>query len=1058
MDSLNFHWQQENILSPQSISADCPLNPLPTQQSSAMGTDQIAIDPIQVTSGAVVSPILPMSPANGQWGTIASDVFTNVNNSIQQFFSNSDYLTGLQTAFGTSINIEAATEIADRYRMGGSIELPEFKILSSEVLGNIQGGFDTANNQIYLAQNLIDTQNIESIAEVAIEEIGHYLDTKLNTQDAAGDEGQIFANLVKGMALTPSQLAEMRSQDDRQTITLNGQSIAIEAAEGDNGVYTVDRNGKLFIDYLTDAGSYTAQVAAFSLKGMESLQPGSVEFIQEAARRALTSSTEGYIVINDATDAGNFNLEADTNQGQYQGRKGFNFEAGDKIALMMVPNGTIAELFNNPNLSADKRPLFSIDAANPGSFKQLARVAESMMSWEDLRRDVRSDADFNDVVFQMKGTLGTGAADLKNSLGKDIKWQDSQVCRQMEDYVAQHLGAETIAPKLTVALVNDTGSSNNDWITKDPTIRIRLQEENDLLGITAKFAGQERAMDISNAFRLDGSLTLDRALLEQVYGQTLVDGSYEIQLAATDDSGNTGTTTFKFILDTTAPTTAPTITLDLASDSGTVGDNRTNLTRVVLNGKAEANATLSITQDPVSNNGSAIARTIMADANGNFQLTGVDLAFGINHFTVTATDLAGNTSTTSTHQDIRRIAADDAVVTWNQELLKAISTAKMAPPLATRAMAMVQTAVFDAVNNISKKYQNYAFTETAPTGASAAAAAVEAAYTVLTHLFASQTATFDAARTKSLAAITDGQSETDGIAFGKLIADKTIASRANDGATAVVNYVPGTNPGDWQATATTTNPDGSKTPTAPVLPQWGNVKTFGIPQENVAATRPTAPPALTSEQYAAEFNQVKDLGDINSTTRTADQTEIAKFWVDGAGTFTPPGHWNEIAQIVAQDRGNSLEENARLFAMLDVAVADAAICCWDTKYAYNFWRPITAIRNADQDGNDGTAVDTSWTPLLTTPNFPAYTSGHSTFSSAGAAVLTNLYGDNYRFTTTSPGLPGVLRSFTSFSQARDEAGMSRIYGGIHFMSDNLQGIEAGTGIGSYVSTKLMGLA
>jgi hypothetical protein len=392
--------------------------------------------------------------------------------------------------------------------------------------------------------------------------------------------------------------------------------------------------------------------------------------------------------------------------------------------------------------------------------------------------------------------------------------------------------------------------------------------------------------------------------------------------------------------------------------------------------------------------------------------------------------------------------------------LNTIATTRTAPPVAARAMAMVETAVFDAVNNIVHKYQNYSITATAPIQANAAAtaieaeaAAVEAAYTVLSSLFASQKTTLDAAHTSSLAAIANEQAKADGIAFGKYIADKVILSRVDDGSATTVIYTAGTSPGDWQPTAVVANSDGTS-PAPAVLPQWGNVKTFGIPQADVVNNRPAPPPALTSEQYAIEFNQVKELGAANSTTRTAEQTEIAKFWVDGAGTFTPPGHWNQIAQDVARDNFNSLVDNARLFAALDVSQADAAICCWDAKYTYNRWRPITAIRNADTDCNFNTTIDTSWTSLLTTPNFPAYTSGHSTFSGAAAAVLTSFYGDNYKFSTTGPGLPGVTRSFTSFNQAAEEAGMSRVYGGIHFMSDNTAGLASGKKVGEYITANL----
>lgn len=613
---------------------------------------------------------------------------------------------------------------------------------------------------------------------------------------------------------------------------------------------------------------------------------------------------------------------------------------------------------------------------------------------------------------------------------------------------------DTLAPKLTVGLANDTGISNSDKLTRNPSIQGTVKDDSRIDRLQAQLDGG-RTYNISSELGRNGKFTLSKADIQRINGgKQLADGQHTIKITATDAFGNASTNNLSFTLDTTAPIKA-TLGIAAASDSGTIGDNRTNNDVVTLTGKSEANSQVKILQ---TGSGTSLG-TVTTDANGNYQLIGVHLANGINSFTIQASDLAGNT--TSSTQDIRLIAKDDAVLTWNQILLGAIATAKTPPPVASRAMAMVQTAVFDAVNNIIHKYQNYAITEAAPLAANctekaieAEAAAVEAAYTVLSSLFASQKATFDAARTTSLATIADGQAKIDGLTFGKTIADKVIASRANDGSTIKVPYTSGTNPGDWQSTAVVTNLDGTTSPAPAVLPQWGNVKTFGIPQADILANRPAPPPALTSAQYATEFNQVKDLGAINSTTRTAEQTEIAKFWADGAGTFTPPGHWNQIAQDVARDQFNSLVDNARLFAALDVAQADAAICCWDTKYAYSLWRPITAIRNADRDGNDATTVDPSWTSLLTTPNFPSYTSGHSTFSGAAATVLTSFYGDNYAFSTTSPGLAGVSRSFTSFTQAAEEAGMSRIYGGIHFMSDNLTGLAAGKMLATYITKNL----
>src|SRR5205085_8329625 len=189
--------------------------------------------------------------------------------------------------------------------------------------------------------------------------------------------------------------------------------------------------------------------------------------------------------------------------------------------------------------------------------------------------------------------------------------------------------------------------------------------------------------------------------------------------------------------------------------------------------------------------------------------------------------------------------------------------------------------------------------------------------------------------------------------------------------------------------------------------------------------RPPGPPSLDSERYAVDYEEVKELGAAVGSTRTVEQTEIALFWADGAGTETPPGHWNSIAQIIATAQGNTLEENARLFALLNIAMADAAICAWDAKYTFHFWRPVTAINYAEPELN--------WASFIVTPPFPDYVSGHSTFSGAAATVLASFYGsDNIAFTTGSDFLPGVYRSFNSFSAAASEAAASRIYGGIHF--------------------------
>lgn len=384
----------------------------------------------------------------------------------------------------------------------------------------------------------------------------------------------------------------------------------------------------------------------------------------------------------------------------------------------------------------------------------------------------------------------------------------------------------------------------------------------------------------------------------------------------------------------------------------------------------------------------------------------------------------------------------DVVLDWNATLLNAVATDKTAPPLAARNMAMVHTGIYAAVSVIDQLSSNY-IDAVATEGVSRKAAVAAAAHRLLNNLYPNQTETFDVQLGLSLAEVPDGQAENYGVALGQFAADLTLAWRSNDGASNAVSYTPGTEPGEWQPTPPGFLPA--------LLPQWSDVTPFALISSS--QFRPDGPPALDSAEYAGDFNQVKELGSLNSTTRTAEQTEIALFWADGLGTFTPPGHWNQIAESVSLAQGNTLSENARLFALLNIAEADAGIVAWDAKYEYNFWRPITAIEQADTDGNPDTLTDPTWTPLLVTPPFPEYISGHSTFSGAADAVLTSFFGD-ISFTTSSAGLPSVTRSFDSFTQAAEEAGISRIYGGIHFQSANEDGLAAGRALGNYV-TKIL---
>jgi membrane-associated phospholipid phosphatase len=398
----------------------------------------------------------------------------------------------------------------------------------------------------------------------------------------------------------------------------------------------------------------------------------------------------------------------------------------------------------------------------------------------------------------------------------------------------------------------------------------------------------------------------------------------------------------------------------------------------------------------------------------------------------------------------RCLLSGNVVLEWNQLALDAIRQTNTIPPLASRALAITQAAVYDAVTAIDRSYEPYFAHVHASRGASLEAAAAEAAHDTLAALFPSQAATFDAALAADLVGIPPGRARQ-GISVGQAVAQQILDWRRTDGFDRVVLYTPGTDPGDWQPTPPAFLPA--------LAPQWPDVTPFAM--TDGSQFRPPPPPALGSAEYAAAFNEVKVVGAADAETsdrdgngqpdRTADQTQIALFWRDPTSAAYAFGHWNEIAQQVSTERGLDLVADARLFALLNFATADAIISCWDTKYTYSFWRPVTAIQfSRDSALNPATASDPTWTPLITTPNFPSYTSAHSTVSGAAAAVLTDLFGPDYHFTTGSRGLPGVTRSFASFDAAAAEAGQSRIYGGIHYQFDNQGGLASGHALGQFV--------
>jgi hypothetical protein len=398
--------------------------------------------------------------------------------------------------------------------------------------------------------------------------------------------------------------------------------------------------------------------------------------------------------------------------------------------------------------------------------------------------------------------------------------------------------------------------------------------------------------------------------------------------------------------------------------------------------------------------------------------------------------------------ETRTMMAGDVVLQWN-EIANAEVRGLMAPARQNRMLAMVHCAVFDAVNSVQGGYRPYLVKVGTPRWTSAEAAAAVAAHDVLVALLPTRQANLDAALVTSLAAIPDGRAETAGVTLGRTVAAAMLANRQDDGDTDVVVYTPGTGPDDWQPTPPAFAPA--------LLPQYATLTPFAIGSPDQYRAAP--PPSLTSEAFERAFLEVKAIGAVNSTTRTAEQTEIARYWAGPSGTVQPPGQWNRIARTVATAQGNSLGENARLFALLNVGMADSVIACWDIKYTYNYVRPVTAIRNAANDGNPDTDADPGWTPLLTTPPHPSYSSGHSSVSAAAATVLGNFFcDDSIAFADTnelSAGGATITRSFDGFQEAAEEAAASRLYGGIHWSFDNEVGLETGRNVGRFVSNRLL---
>ena len=392
-------------------------------------------------------------------------------------------------------------------------------------------------------------------------------------------------------------------------------------------------------------------------------------------------------------------------------------------------------------------------------------------------------------------------------------------------------------------------------------------------------------------------------------------------------------------------------------------------------------------------------------------------------------------------------ARADEISDWNKNLFEAarLAVPPTSPLVITRNGALVQSAVFDAVNGIERRYTPVHVDSAAPDGASKRAAAVQAAYAMLIRLYAPQTAALSAKRADSLAAIDDSQASIDlGIAWGQTVADAIWAWRLTDGITpAPPPFLGGLNVGQWR-------------PTPPGFLSGAGVQfSYMTPWviESPSQFRPAGPPALTSDRYTADFNETKTMGSLNSTSRTDDQTLFSRFWaVSTASTY-----WNQIANSLADKERFSFSKRARLLASLNLAIADAAIGCWEAKYTYVFWRPVTAIPLADTDGNPATIEDLSFTTLLITPNHPEYPSGHSCVSGAAGEILAMTFGQNKKITVSSdaPEMAGVVRSYKGFSEILEEIKDARVFAGIHFRSACNAGQQLGTGVADYVKANAL---
>jgi membrane-associated phospholipid phosphatase len=389
------------------------------------------------------------------------------------------------------------------------------------------------------------------------------------------------------------------------------------------------------------------------------------------------------------------------------------------------------------------------------------------------------------------------------------------------------------------------------------------------------------------------------------------------------------------------------------------------------------------------------------------------------------------------------VARADIVTSWNRTMIDVLEASHTPPPPGARDAAIVESAVFDAVNGIARRYTPVHVEPLGPHGASQAAAAAAAAHEALVALFPTQQPLLEQRYADSLAELGSTPPVRRGLAWGTQVADEILAWRAGDGFSIVPpTYTPVPLPGRWQPTPPSMGP--------PLFRQFAQLTPFALVSPSQFPV--PGPPPLASASYARDYQEVLELGSADSIMRTAAQTETAKFWQ----LDIPAAMWGRVADDLLEARPVSLVRSARIMALMNIALTDTTIAVWNAKNLFDTWRPITAIADGSADGNPLTGPVPGWTPLLPTPQFQEYPSAHSAVSAAATSVLAAFFGDRTDFTVQSAGLPGVERNFASFSAAVTQVADARIYAGFHFRFSCEDGIALGSEIAAYVrSTHLV---